>query len=137
MLQVVRKLNSRIEREKERLKWLESLIGSNSLRYTEGRTQSSSSKVERLAVSITDTENLISELAVIRDACAMELLELLQSRLVSNKVLRVMIERYCLCKSFAEIAAATGYTERQIYRLHELGLKNVSRMSVECQLNVS
>lgn len=84
------------------------------------------SRVEKVATQIVDTERCLAELNREVDEKASELAEEIFRR-VEGMSCAVLFKRYVMCKTFAQIASETNYSEPNIYYWHRKGVKAFSR----------
>ena len=123
VLNVVKNLTAKIEKEKIKLLRLKVLAG-NCTAELDGmpHAQNNSSRVESLAAAITDCENKINELKAIRIDCRIELSAWLGGHVKDPAQCQVLFYRYGLCKPFGVIARELNYSNSSVFRLHRLGL---------------
>lgn len=127
-------LKKKIEMEKEKLKQQKMLITSITSEL-DGmpRSQDKASKVEKLAVSIIDTENKILSLKEVFQNCLAELAEKLIDLISNSDIRQVILYRYGYCKLFRDIGVDLRLSERRIYDLHSMGLKILKNSAVSLQ----
>lgn len=126
-LTVVMDLQKRIAAAERRLKSLREMETSITSRL-DGlpRAKAHTSKVEELATRIADTEKNLAEFYAEIDEKASELAEEIFRR-VDGMSCTVLFKRYVMCKTFAQIATETNYTEPNIYYWHRQGVKAFGR----------
>ena len=124
ILGVIKKISRRIAERESKLFHLRNLMGAVVPEF-DGmpKKPNVSSRVERLAVSITDLEREISELKAIRVVCRIEFCEWLYEKISDDDVCSVLFYRYGLLKKFSVIASELNYSESSVFRLHRTGLK--------------
>ena len=124
VLNVVKNLTAKIEKEKVRLLRLKSLSQSCTAEL-DGMPhgQNKSSRVESLAAAIVDCENRINELATVRIDCKIELAIWLENQIENSEQCQVLFQRYGHCKPFSVIARELNYSLPSVFRLHRIGLK--------------
>lgn len=84
------------------------------------------SRVEQVATQIVESESRLAQLYAEVDEKASELAEEIFQR-VEGMSCTVLFKRYVMCKTFAQIATETNYTEPNIYYWHRQGVKAFSR----------
>ena len=125
VLVVVSKLSRRINREVLRLRRMEDLV-SKTGQELDGlpRSQTHSSMIEKIAVSIVDTRNLVTKLLEIRTACRVELTALLENLIGDFEAeCQTLIYRYAYEFAFVSIAERLDYSRSSVYRFHREGLE--------------
>lgn len=135
-LSTVFELEEKIQATRDAIKRMKASAASASTTRLDGlpRPKNFSSRVESLAIKITDRER---ELAALVEESAIAQIDLTIE--ISDKVEgaagEVLYQRYILCRPFAEIAAAMDYSQSQIYQLHRRGVAefNGERQRVERQ----
>ena len=89
------------------------------------RSQSFTSKVERLVIEINSGEEELARLMIELIETTEALTQMIQQRVKGNAAI-VLIQRYILCKTFKEIAIAMNYSEHNVYYLHRQGVRTFS-----------
>lgn len=84
------------------------------------RAKAQSSKTERFATLIVDVENRLAELCNEYAAVSFALADEINRR-VHGKASEVLFWRYCMCKSFSDIAAELNCSKPRIFQLHKQG----------------
>ena len=124
VLRVCWKLTQEIRNERGRLKELREMAAAL-VKEADGlpRSESRSSKVEKLTILIVDSENRIAALKAVKSACVMELYGLINAAIDDSVMRAVLLYRNGYCKTFRAISRELGYSERRIYQLHCSGMK--------------
>lgn len=94
------------------------------------RAKASASKIEKATVQIVDAQRRLAELAAEYVTATIELAEEIYRR-VKGVASEVLIQRYILGRSFAEIAADMNYDTSNIYRLHKHGKREFERADTD------
>lgn len=124
ILNVVKKMNRRVEEAESNLRYLGNLRDAITPQLDDlPKNPNVSKKIEWLAAAIIDIEKEMSELKAILICCRIELCEWLKKKIVDGDVRTVLFYRYGLLKKFGEIANDLHYSESIIFRLHRIGLK--------------
>lgn len=89
------------------------------------RSQSFTSKVERLVIEINSGEEELARLMIELIETTEALTQMIQQR-VKGKAAIILIQRYVLLKPFKVIAASFDCSEGYIYRLHRQGVRSFS-----------
>ena len=85
------------------------------------------SRVERIAIRITDAENKLAELKKLLEDAIPRLENKIRAEIKDTTARTLFIFRYIDCMYFLDIGFAMGYSERHIYYLHKItGEKIVS-----------
>lgn len=139
ILEVIKKISQRIEERESKLFCLRNLMSAIVPELDEmPKNPNVSSRVERLAILLTDLEREISELKQIKMTCQFELADLLSERIFSEEIYQVLFMRYGLLKKFDEIARKMNFSESAIYRFHRAGLRKLKitpRISDSCDFD--
>lgn len=132
VLGVIKKMVERVEELKSKTDYLRGLIRAV-VPINDGmpKTKSQRSKVDFLTAAIIDNEREQSELEEIIELCRGELYELLDKKIFSAEIVRIMFERYGQLKKFSEIAREMNFSEASIFRLHRTGLLRLGITKVD------
>lgn len=94
------------------------------------RAKAQSSKTERFAALIVDAENRLAELSDEYTDVSFALADEINRR-VHGKASEVLFQRYCMCKSFSDIAAELNYSKPRIFQLHKQGKLEYERTETD------
>lgn len=125
-LNKVRNLRDEVDAEKQRLATLR-LAVQNLSPVLDGmpHTPTQSSRVEKLAVLILDSERDLDELLVcLEDACV-ELSRKLKTAPLDPIEHKILVLRYVACMSFTEIEDAVNLSEARVFYWHRQGVQKL------------
>lgn len=125
-LNKVRNLRDEVDAEKQRLATLR-LAVQNLSPVLDGmpHTPTQSSRVEKLAVLILDSERDLDELLVcLEDACV-ELSRKLKNAPLDPIEHKILVLRYVACMSFTEIEEAVNLSEARVYFWHRQAVQKL------------
>lgn len=119
-LNVVRELVQKLKREEQRLQALRT-NAENIVPILDGlpHAKTAQSKVERLALKIIESENLVEELQAEILRAKTKLIDFILERVEEPNSQTLLVLRYVECLSFRETARRMHYCLRNIFLLHD------------------
>lgn len=127
-LNEVRDLRAELNRELDRQRSLEAAIdGLTSMIDGLPRSQSSTSRTEKLATLLVDTSEIIRRLNERIITASVALTEKIFAADLSNVERDILIQRYVKCLSFKRMASEINLSTDYVFRLHRSALKKTVR----------
>ena len=121
-VRVAERLKTEYDQELLKIDAVRSTLGGDGTPHGTGISRATEDKAIRLADKALELKDAELEAVRIRQ----EVFDLI--RTVPGEKGDVLYERYINLKSWGEVAAAVGYSERHVYNLHREGLADVDRI---------
>ena len=121
-VRIAERLKSEYDQELLKIDAVRSPLGGDGTPHSKGISRATEDKAIRLADKALELKDAELEAIQIRQ----DVFNLI--RKIPGEKGDVLYERYINLKSWSEVAAAVGYSERHVYNLHREGLADVDRI---------